>query len=484
MGSPSGTGQLRSTGTNPAARLGRWLAQTPRRGVPRWAVVVIFFLFMLLHQSDKLLIGPLTSRIMEAFGINEVQMGAVTTGALIVGAFFYPVWGYLYDRYARAKLLALASFIWGATTWLSAIVPSYGAFVATRASTGVDDSSYPGLYSLTSDYFGPKVRGKIYGFLQLAMPLGYLIGMILALMLGGVIGWRGVFFLTGGLGVLLAVAVFLSVREPARGKSEPELAELEEIQTYRFNWGTALGLFGKPTLLLMFVQGFFGVFPWNVITYWIFRYLETERGYAEGEILMTMVPAVLVLAAGYFIGGALGDLLFKRTPRGRMIVAVSGVLLGAILLLVTLQVPTDNSWLFLGMLCATALFIPFSAPNVISTVYDITLPEVRSTAVAVQYFIESAGAALAPLLAGIIAVTPFPFVASLRQTPGLAWLASLFTEAPSLHNAITVICVLAWLLCAFFYSFATHLVPQDIAVLRRQLAERAEQERAARASAA
>jgi hypothetical protein len=26
---------------------------------------------------------------------------------------------YLYDRYARAKLLSLASFIWGATTWLS-----------------------------------------------------------------------------------------------------------------------------------------------------------------------------------------------------------------------------------------------------------------------------------------------------------------------------------------------------------------------------
>ena len=28
----------------------------------RWVVVAIFFLFMLLHQSDKLLIGPLTDR--------------------------------------------------------------------------------------------------------------------------------------------------------------------------------------------------------------------------------------------------------------------------------------------------------------------------------------------------------------------------------------------------------------------------------------
>lgn len=77
----------------------------------RWFVVATFFLFMLLHQSDKLLIGTLTPNIMDTFGITMTQMGAVSTGALIVGALFYPVWGYLYDRFARAKLLALASLL-------------------------------------------------------------------------------------------------------------------------------------------------------------------------------------------------------------------------------------------------------------------------------------------------------------------------------------------------------------------------------------
>jgi hypothetical protein len=48
----------------------------------RWFVVGIFFLFMLLHQTDKLLIGPRTSPIMEEFQINEIQMGAVSTGEL------------------------------------------------------------------------------------------------------------------------------------------------------------------------------------------------------------------------------------------------------------------------------------------------------------------------------------------------------------------------------------------------------------------
>jgi MFS family permease len=77
----------------------------------RWLVVAVFFTFMLVHNADKFLIGPLTTPIMEEFGINEAQMGAVVTGALLVATIFYLVWGYLYDRFARAKLLALASFI-------------------------------------------------------------------------------------------------------------------------------------------------------------------------------------------------------------------------------------------------------------------------------------------------------------------------------------------------------------------------------------
>ncbi|HLF27550.1 MAG TPA: MFS transporter [Anaerolineae bacterium] len=418
----------------------------------RWLVVAVFFVFMLLHQSDRLLIGPLTTPIMEEFGITRTQMGAVTTGALLIAAIMFPLWGYLYDRYARAKLLALASFLWGATTWLNAVVRVYPAFLVTRAATGIDDSSYPGLYSLISDYFGPKMRGKIYGLLQLTQPLGYLIGTILALALGGAIGWRNVFFLTGALGLVVAVAIFFSVREPQRGKSEPELENLDRIGIYRFDWKIALQLVRKRSLWPLFVQGFVGVFPWQVITFWFFNYLQTERGYSDDAVFATMVPAVLVLAAGYFVGGWLGDVLFKRTPRGRLIVCTVGVLTGAVLLYLTLNVPAGNQGLFLVMLVLTALFIPFASPNVVATIYDITLPEVRSTVMAMESFLESIGAALAPLMAGAIA------------------------DQSTLGNAILLICTSAWLIGTVFLVIATYLIPRDIAVLRRQLRERADME--------
>ncbi len=419
----------------------------------RWFVLIIFFLFMLLHQADKLLIGPLTTPIMEYFGIDEAKMGFVFSGALLVGGIFYPLWGYLYDRFTRSKLLSLASFLWGATTWLSALAKSFGVFIITRASTGIDDASYPGLYSLVSDYFPPKTRGKVYGVLQIAMPVGYIIGMVLALTLVDALHWQGIFFMTGSLGILLAVVIFLFVKDAPRGSAEPEFEGIEQITTYRFNWQTALSLFRKRSLVLLFLQGFFGSFPWQVITFWFFRYLETERGFSSSQVMVTMVIAVLFLAAGYPIGGALGDALFKRNIRGRLMVSAFGVIAGAALLWLSLSIPEANITLFTISMAVTALFIPFASPNVLSTFYDVSLPEVRSTANSIQNLVEQGGSAVAPALAGLIAVNS------------------------SLGNSILIICVGAWILCFLFFLGAIYFIPSEIRETRRILSERAELER-------
>src|SRR4030042_1579853 len=216
---------------------------------------------------------------------------------------------------------------------------------------------------------------------------------------------------------------------------------------------TALGLFKKPSLLLLFVQGFFGVFPWNAITIWFFFYLGSERGFDPNTQLIVMVIAVLVLAVGYPIGGSLGDFFFKRNKRGRLIVSMIGVLLGALFLYFTLNIPDENVLLFTVLLGFTALFMPWASPNVISTVYDITLPEVRSTAVSIQYFIESSGAAAAPFI---------------------VW---FFSDQTSLKSAFLLICISTWLLCGIFFFITSLFIHKDIDILRGEMSRRADNER-------
>ena len=93
--------------------------------------------------------------------------------------------------------------------------------------------------------------------------------------------------------------------------------------------------------------------------------------------------------------------------------------------------------------------MPFSSPNVIATVFDVTLPEVRSTAQSVEYFIENSGAALAPTLAGAIAL------------------------ATSKQTAIITVCVTAWILCFIFYLGALFFIGPEAKALREEMQKRA-----------
>ena len=415
----------------------------------RWTAVAIFFFFMLLHQTDRLLIGPLTSSIMEDFGLSEVQMGGIVTGSLILGSVFYPIWGFLYDRYTRPKLLASASLIWGFTTWLSAIAPTPRMFLISRASTGIDDSSYPGIGSLISDYFPPHQRSRIFGFLQLSIPLGYLLGLLLALNFSPRYGWRVIYIFTGLIGLILAAVIFFGVKDIPRGSSEPELAIIPDIKTSRFELKELLSLLRIRSLRYLFLQGFLGVLPWQVITFWSFRYLEVERNYGPDTISSIMIPAVLMIGAGYFMGGFIGDAAFKKFQRGRLYVSIIGVLFGALFLAIALSIPVENVSRFRIFLVITCFFIPLASPNIATSVYDVVLPEVRSSATSIQYFLGNLGSAFAPLLAGAI------------------------SEVSSLKTALLSISISAWLGTALILGIGAYFFPADMKNMHQQLDDRA-----------
>ena len=394
----------------------------------RWFVVSVFFFFMLLHQTDQL-----DDRLDAGAGHGRIPAERHPVGT---DQHRRPVGGHgalpgvgLPVRSLRPRQAAGAGVLHLGRHHLAERDRSHlPAFLATRASTGIDNSAYPGLYSLIADYFPPSIRGRVYGLLQLAQPLGYLLGMILALMVAPLIGgWRAVFYLTGTLGLVIAVVIFFGVREMPRGRAEPELEGVQELRQFRFSWAEASLAVQKRTMWFLFAQGFAGVFPWNVITFFFFGYLIRERGYDNDSVLFTMAPVILILAAGYFVGGALGDFLFRRTLRGRVIISCTGVLLGAVFLFLAMRTPVEERTTFFILMCLTAIFMPMSSANVIATIYDVTLPEVRSTTMAVEYLIENSGAALAPLLTGIIA------------------------DALDLQTAILSISLTAWLLCFVIY---------------------------------
>jgi len=415
----------------------------------RRRVVIILFSFMLFHQADKTIIVPLISSIMDDFQINEATMGAVSSLAIIVSSLLYPIWGFLYDRFSRPKLISLASFIWGSTTALSAIAPNIKLFMLTRASTGIDDSSYPGLYSLLSDYFKPTKRGKIYGIMQTTGPLGLTLGILLSTFLDPIIGWRNIFLITGSFGVLISFVIFFLVKERPRGSAEPELSQLEELTNFRFTWKDAKELWKIKSFLLLIAHGFVALFIWNMLVFWLFHYLKTERGYTAIAAMVTMLVVNSALIIGYFSGGFFGDKLFSRNKRGRMIVSSAGTICGGATLVAAFLLPLSTRSPFIILLFISGLFLSSVSPNLVASVHDVTLPEVRSSAQAFRQVFIDISAAAAPFVAGLIAVNT------------------------SLHAAILSASVVSWIVATGLVLLITYYVSDDIEDLRNKLKHRA-----------
>ena len=277
--------------------------------------------------------------------------------------------------------------------------------------------------------------------------------MILALMIAPMIGgWRSVFYITGSLGLVMAVLIFFGVKEMPRGKAEPEFEGMQEIRPVPLLLEGGREIFKKKTMWFVFLQGFAGRLPLERHHLLLLRLPDDRNAATTTTRPLTMAPVILILAARLLRRRRRWATGCSSAPaRAASSSPASGVICwerSSCSLAIT--TPVEDRTQFFILMCLTAIFMPFSSPNVIATVFDVTAPEVRSTAQAVEYFVENAGAAFAPIITGVIA------------------------DALSLQTAILAICTVAWGLCFVFYLGALFTIDHDIHTLRSQMAKRAE----------
>ncbi len=419
-----------------------------KKGLYRWYIVIVFFLFLTFHEADRFIISAITPQLMREFKVGYAEMGILFSATILVAVVLYPLWGYLYDRYSRRLLVSLAAIIWGFTTWINAISRIFREFFATRLATGIDDAAPPGIYSLVADYFEPYKRGRAMGIVNASGPLGAIIGSILALsIVGAGLNWRNSFYITGTIGVIIGIITYLTVKDIPRGSSEPELEGLLETDIYKAKLSELPILLRNRSLLFLYLQGFFGVFPWNAITFWIITYMEVELGLTPSQVMITMVLWLVAMVIGNIVGGYIGDFVFRKTLKGRALFGAAVVFMSALLIYITLLAKDYTLFLLYGTL--TAFEIPMAGPNVSAAITDVTEPELRSSATAFLRFFENIGSAISPAVVGVLA------------------------EELSLRWSILAISVSTWILCGVFFTILASIIPNDILKLRRAMTERA-----------
>ena len=94
-------------------------------------------------------------------------------------------------KYSRKFLTSIMALVLGATTWLNALTRAFSQFFITRLLTAIGYPVPSGVFTLTSDYFEPRSRGRAMGFINAATSVVYLPGiMIPLLIIGAGLSWR------------------------------------------------------------------------------------------------------------------------------------------------------------------------------------------------------------------------------------------------------------------------------------------------------
>jgi predicted MFS family arabinose efflux permease len=188
-------------------------ASLARRSLALLVVVNIF------SQIDRQLMNILVEPVKAEFALSDTQIGVLVGLAF---ALFYTLAGIpiarIADRYDRRNLIAACLVLWSLATAACGLARSYAVLLVTRFGVGVGEAGCaPAAQSMLADYFPPAARGRALSTYQLGVPLGFLIGPTVGGFVNDAYGWRVTFYVVGLPGVLLALGVWLRLREPVRG---------------------------------------------------------------------------------------------------------------------------------------------------------------------------------------------------------------------------------------------------------------------------
>ncbi|MBS0394138.1 MAG: MFS transporter [Proteobacteria bacterium] len=140
--------------------------------------------------------------------------------ALFYVAFGIPV-AWLADRSNRRNIVAASLLAWSAFTVFCGLAVSYWQLLLGRIGVGVGEAgATPPSTAIVSDCFPAERRPMALSVFALGAPFGAWLGANFAGAIAQEHGWRSAFYALGVPGLALGALVWLTIREPRRGRMD------------------------------------------------------------------------------------------------------------------------------------------------------------------------------------------------------------------------------------------------------------------------
>jgi MFS family permease len=284
----------------------------------------LLFLGYLVSFSDRIVFGLVLKPIKATLQLSDSQAGLVSGLALAIAyALFSPVGGYLVDRGPRRPIFALAVAFWSLATLCCGLAGSLLAMALARVAIGAGEAFlHPLAMSLISDAVPRESRPKAFAiyfsagsFALVAVILfgGSVLGILgkmpsLVLpLVGSIQPYQALFMLMAIPGLLLAVTVFATMKEPPRQHSHVERNLVEANSGWRFlrtNARIGVALFiGFPFILM---SGY-------ALISWVFIFFDRVHGWPTSRtgIVLALTSGVS-LVIGTLVSGHMISALRNR----------------------------------------------------------------------------------------------------------------------------------------------------------------------------
>jgi MFS family permease len=188
-----------------------------------WYVLGLLVLVYSFNWMDRYVLVILLEPIKQDLRLSDTQLGMLSgfAFALVYSIAGIPIarWA---DRGVRRSVIALGLLLWSGATALSGLARSFLQLTTARIGVALGESACsPSACSLLSDYFAPSRRATVMAIYGVGISIGMACGMLIGGWANEYYGWRAAFLIAGLPGVLMALLVRLTVREPERGANEP-----------------------------------------------------------------------------------------------------------------------------------------------------------------------------------------------------------------------------------------------------------------------
>ncbi|MDG7016603.1 MAG: MFS transporter [Nitrososphaerota archaeon] len=260
-------------------------------------------------------LGPMATYFNVSIATVAFALTLVLVSSVIGGIFF----GWLADRIGRRPVLFITIITYGITTILAGAVTSIPMFYLLRFLTGLGVGGEWGIgFSLLSEAYSEKTRGKAGGFLASMYVFGSLLGAVTAdytlTTFGSSLGWRYAYIIAGVSALVLVLLrlampeskVWLRYKEyKKQGKLPPGYSQrspILDIFSRKYIRYTLSGTL-MAVAYLFFTYSYLSFIP----TYFHSVYNIPVPVYTEMIVIAEVIGII-----GYILNGFLSDTIGRK----------------------------------------------------------------------------------------------------------------------------------------------------------------------------